>query len=189
MRTTAARVMSLLVNREISRFPYKERPHMPSSPTTPGRAGTRVGVPVRIAFRNTQNVGARHFRGSIAWPARSPETLRRHPRGSRRMTWGRCGSLRLHRKGLAPSTPCRSPGARMLTWPGWRALVAEIPRARRTVPIPVVSLSGARRHDGVRRSRRRAAGWGAPLDKTNVMHRCGSCHKRKTNARARRMAL
>src|SRR5438034_10270201 len=27
------------------------------------------------------------------------------------MTRGRCGSLRLHRKGLAPSTPCRSPGA------------------------------------------------------------------------------
>jgi hypothetical protein len=51
--------MSLLVDREISRFPYKERLHMPSSPTTPGRAGTRVGVPVRIAFRNTQNVGAR----------------------------------------------------------------------------------------------------------------------------------
>jgi hypothetical protein len=28
-----------------------------------------------------------------------------------RMTRGRCGSLHLHRKGLAPSTPCRSPGA------------------------------------------------------------------------------
>jgi putative ABC transport system substrate-binding protein len=27
------------------------------------------------------------------------------------MTRGRCGSLHLHRKGLAPSTPCRSPGA------------------------------------------------------------------------------
>jgi hypothetical protein len=27
------------------------------------------------------------------------------------MTRGRCGSLLLHRKGLAPSTPCRSPGA------------------------------------------------------------------------------
>ena len=28
--------------RETSRFPYKERPHMPSSPTTPGRASTSV---------------------------------------------------------------------------------------------------------------------------------------------------
>jgi hypothetical protein len=31
--------------------------------------------------------------------------------GHLRMTRGRCGSLVLHRKGLAPSTPCRSPGA------------------------------------------------------------------------------
>ena len=51
--------MLSLADHEISRFPNKERPHMPSSPTTPGRAGTRVGVPVRIAFRNTYNVGAR----------------------------------------------------------------------------------------------------------------------------------
>src|ERR1700693_6196147 len=38
-------------------------------------------------------------------------TLRRCPRGHLRMTRGRCGSLLLHRDGLAPSTPCRSPGA------------------------------------------------------------------------------
>src|ERR1700730_17716815 len=38
-------------------------------------------------------------------------TLRRCPRGQLRMTRGRCGSLLLHRDGLAPSTPCRSPGA------------------------------------------------------------------------------
>src|SRR5262245_50948598 len=38
-------------------------------------------------------------------------TLRRSPRGPLRMTRGRCGSLFLHRKGLAPSTPRRSPGA------------------------------------------------------------------------------
>jgi len=60
MRTSAARVRSLLVDRETSRFPYKERPHMPSSPTTPGRAGTRVGVSVRVAFRNAKSVGARN---------------------------------------------------------------------------------------------------------------------------------
>ena len=34
-------------------------------------------------------------------------TLRR----ARRMTRGRCGSLPLHRSGLSPPTPCRSPGA------------------------------------------------------------------------------
>src|SRR6185436_19813096 len=38
-------------------------------------------------------------------------TLRRHPRGRRRTARGRCGSLLLHRSGLAPPTPCRSPGA------------------------------------------------------------------------------
>ena len=38
-------------------------------------------------------------------------TLRRNPRGQLRMTRGRCGSLLLHRKRLALSTPCRSPGA------------------------------------------------------------------------------
>src|SRR5271169_845586 len=59
MRTSAARVRSLLVDRETSRFPYKERPHMPSSPTTPGRASTSVDVPVRVAFRNAKSVGAR----------------------------------------------------------------------------------------------------------------------------------
>jgi len=34
-------------------------------------------------------------------------TLRRHPRGWRRTARGRCGSLLLHRSGLAPPTPCR----------------------------------------------------------------------------------
>ena len=58
-RERAARVRSLLVDRETSRFPYKERPHMPSSPTTPGRASTSVDVPVRVAFRNAKSVGAR----------------------------------------------------------------------------------------------------------------------------------
>ena len=38
-------------------------------------------------------------------------TLRCTPHGILRMTRGRCGSLLLHRNGLAPSTPCRSPGA------------------------------------------------------------------------------
>ena len=38
-------------------------------------------------------------------------TLRRCPRGHLRTARGRCGSLRLHRSGLSPPTPCRSPGA------------------------------------------------------------------------------
>src|SRR5450755_4681585 len=42
-------------------------------------------------------------------------TLRQYPHGYWRMTRGRCGSLLLHRDGLAPSTPCRSPGALRFT--------------------------------------------------------------------------
>ena len=38
-------------------------------------------------------------------------TLRQPPRGGLRTDRGRCGSLLLHRNGLSPSTPCRSPGA------------------------------------------------------------------------------
>src|SRR6516164_2973890 len=38
-------------------------------------------------------------------------TLRRRPRGRQRTARGRCRSLLLHRGGLAPPTPCRSPGA------------------------------------------------------------------------------
>src|SRR5215472_7226366 len=38
-------------------------------------------------------------------------TLRSHPRGGLRTDRGRCGLLLLHRSGLSPHTPCRSPGA------------------------------------------------------------------------------
>ena len=53
------RVTYLLANHEISRFPFKERPHMPRSTTTPGRPGTRVSVPFRVAFHSVKSVGAR----------------------------------------------------------------------------------------------------------------------------------
>ena len=45
-RTRAVRYsLGLLVDREISRVPHKKRTHMPGSPTTPGRRGTRVTRP------------------------------------------------------------------------------------------------------------------------------------------------
>jgi hypothetical protein len=44
---------------ETSRFPNKELPHMPGSPTTPGRADTRVDVSVHVAFRENEHVGTR----------------------------------------------------------------------------------------------------------------------------------
>src|SRR5215469_309041 len=48
-----------LAGHETSRFPRKERPHMPGSPTTPGRPGTRARAPVRVAFRDLKRVGTR----------------------------------------------------------------------------------------------------------------------------------
>ena len=44
---------------ETSRFPNKELPHMPGSPTTPGRADTRVDASVHVAFRENEHVGTR----------------------------------------------------------------------------------------------------------------------------------
>src|ERR1700692_528422 len=55
------------------------------------------------------------FRGSMAGLCAPLSTLRRNPRGQLRMTRGRCGSLLLHRKRLALSTPCRSPGASQIS--------------------------------------------------------------------------
>jgi len=86
---------------------------MPGSLTTPGRpalAMTRSDVlPSTICTVSAPKIGL--FRGSMAGLCAPLSTLRRDPRGPLRMTRGRRGSLLLHRKGLAPSTPCRSPGA------------------------------------------------------------------------------
>jgi len=59
--------------------------------------------------------GRGYFRGSMAGLCAPLSTLRRGPHRPLRMTRGRCGSLLLHRDGLAPSTPCRSPGALRFT--------------------------------------------------------------------------
>jgi len=87
---------------------------MPGSPTTPGRPSARVGALGHFAFHYTDSVGTRdQFSIAAQWLALHVPlpTLRRHPRGCLRTAWGRCGSLLLHRSGLAPPTPCRSPGA------------------------------------------------------------------------------
>src|SRR3979490_1869379 len=55
-RTSAARVLAL-ADHEISRFPSKERAHMPVSKTTPGCPGARVIAPVRVAFRQRNDAG------------------------------------------------------------------------------------------------------------------------------------
>src|SRR4051812_14897087 len=58
MRT---RGMPPLAKPEISRFPRKERPHMPGSWTTPGRAGARAIASIRVAFRTFEHVGTRDY--------------------------------------------------------------------------------------------------------------------------------
>src|SRR5260221_2799059 len=77
------------------------------------------------------------FRGSMAGLCPPLPTLRRRPYGRQRTARGRCGSLLLHRSGLAPPTPCRSPGALRVLPPQPRSPVsvnsgsaADIARAR-----------------------------------------------------------
>ena len=47
------------VEDETSRFPRKELPHMPGSPTTPDPRGARVVALRRFAFRPVNDVGVR----------------------------------------------------------------------------------------------------------------------------------
>ena len=60
------------------------------------------------------------FRGSMAGLCTPLSTLHPNPRRLRRTTRGRCGSLLLHRDGLSPSSPCRSPGALRLSYNFYR---------------------------------------------------------------------
>src|SRR5262245_17627142 len=50
------------------------------------------------------------FRGVIPRLRAPLPTSRLPPHGDRRTARGRCGSLDLHRRGLAPPAPCQSPG-------------------------------------------------------------------------------
>src|SRR5262249_50744712 len=87
---------------------------MPGSPTAPGRPGTRARAPVRVAFRDLKRVGTRDSTSFAAqWLActlpcrRFAVTLA----GANARLGAEVVSLHLPRGGLAPPTPCRSPGA------------------------------------------------------------------------------
>jgi hypothetical protein len=58
--------MAPTVRLEISRFPYKERAHMPGSATTPGRPGACDGALGRVAFRDLDGVGTRNINSFVA---------------------------------------------------------------------------------------------------------------------------
>jgi len=68
-------------------------------------------LPLHRQRRHPESV---FYRGSMAGLHVPLPMLRRHPRGCLAVRRGRCGSLFLHRNGLAPPTPCRSPGAPVL---------------------------------------------------------------------------
>src|SRR6202030_3939290 len=71
------------VDREISRFPRKERLHMPGSLTTPGRPGAGADAPEYVAFHPRHGVGTRNRKLSRlnGWPTRTPVSA--SPRPSR----------------------------------------------------------------------------------------------------------
>ena len=86
---------------------------MPGSLTTPGRPGARDDAPGCVAFRQMHGVGTqnRNLSRLNGWPMRPPVNASPKPSRATAHDSGRCGSLLLHRKRLALSTPCRSPGA------------------------------------------------------------------------------
>ena len=106
---------------------------MPGSPTTPGRPGTRARAPVRVAFRDLNRVGTRNKTSFAAqWLAcalpcrRFAVTLA----GANARLGAEVVSLRLPRGGLAPPTPCRSPGALGLSSSYYTSALCRLPQAR-----------------------------------------------------------
>src|SRR5882672_3734266 len=83
MRTAGA---SQTANRETSRFPRKERLHMPGSLTTPGRPGPRDDAPRRIAFRLMHGVGTQNRTLSRlnGWPMHAESAQGISPRAAHR---------------------------------------------------------------------------------------------------------
>jgi hypothetical protein len=85
---------------EISRFPGGRLLRMPGSATTRGR----LVAPSRLLSDGKHQRSELVLRHSIPSLRTPLSTLRLQPRHHTRMTRDRCGSLRLHRGGLAPPT-------------------------------------------------------------------------------------
>src|SRR6266511_3069471 len=56
--TRASSTHDFLARPGVSRFPHKERPHMPGSMTAPRGTGARACAPVLVAFRSSHGVGS-----------------------------------------------------------------------------------------------------------------------------------
>ena len=98
---------------KISRFPSKRLLRMPGSTTTRGQHVSRDIDTGCVAFCWTENISAPNLSYAAQYLACALpcERFTSALAGSPCITQGRCGSLRLHRDGLPPSTSCRSPGA------------------------------------------------------------------------------
>src|SRR6266436_1300053 len=101
------------VDREISRFPRKERLHMPGSLTTPGRPNARDDAPRRVAFHDLHGVGTQNRKLSRlnGWPMRSPVNASLRPSRATAHDSGPMWIATPSSQGTCTSTPCRSPGA------------------------------------------------------------------------------
>ena len=131
---------------ETSRFPRKELERMPGSKTTPGQTVPALGS---RRFVLPSDAGTSSAPGITClsrlngWPTpppadASPPTSRSTPHGS-----GRCGARNLHRKGLSPHTPCRSPAP-----PANRANRFPPLSSDCTNPLSFIWLSGFARVEG-----------------------------------------
>ena len=104
---------------EISRFPSKRLLRMPGSTTTRGQHVSCDIDTGCVAFCWTENISAPDLSYAAQYLAYALpcERFTSALAGSPCITQSRCGSLRLHRDGLPPSTSCRSPGAPAHTEP------------------------------------------------------------------------
>ena len=86
---------------------------MPGSQTTPGRPSARDSALVRVAFHVTtaSAPGMSILSRLNGWPMHSPVNASPTPSRATAHDSGPMWFANLHRSGLAPSTPCRSPGA------------------------------------------------------------------------------
>ena len=94
---------------EISRFPSKRLLRMPGSTTTRGQHVSCDIDTGCVAFCWTENISAPDLSYAAQYLACALpcERFTSALAGSPCITQGRCGSLRLHRDGLPPSTSCR----------------------------------------------------------------------------------
>jgi len=126
---------------EISRFPCRKcrrRARVSDHAGPTGHWRWRAPPCCLPLHRKRRHPGLIPLRGSIPGPSPPLSTLRPGPRGPTRMTRGRCGSLYLHRTGLAPAASCRSPGAPVLESLRCRKPNDPCGRCRRAAPTAVI---------------------------------------------------